>query len=251
MSSAHQTLGRLRELRLAPMAQAYERQLEQPKLHQLGFDDRFGLLVEFESSERESRKLKRLIREAGMPETASLEDLDFRASRGLDKGQIASLSSCEWIKRQQNVVVVGATGVGKTWLGCAFGSQACRLGMRVKFHTASDLYGDIAVAALDGSLAKLKTALIKPNLLILDDLGIGKINTQSGQVLLDVIDRRMRTGSLLITSQYPTDEWHSFFLDPTVADAILDRVIHQSHRVPLKGESLRKARAKKRMSSDS
>jgi DNA replication protein DnaC len=247
MTSTEQTISRLRELRLAHMADAYERQLQQPKLHQLGFDDRIAMLVDHEVAERESRKLKKLMRDASLPEGAMLEDIDFRADRGLDKSQLASLANCDWVRRQQNLIVVGATGVGKTWLACALSSQVCRLKMSAVFYRVTDLYSEIADAHMDGSLAKLKQALIKPNLLILDDLGIGEITPQVAQILLDVVDRRMRTGSLLITSQFSTDKWHELFPDPTVADAILDRIVHQSHRLALKGESMRKIRAKDRM----
>ncbi len=247
MSSVQQTMNRLYELRLSGMAEAYTNQLQQPKLHELSFDDRFALIVEQESAGRESKKLKRLISNAGLPETASLEDTDFRATRGLDKMVIASLASSEWARQHLNLIIVGATGVGKTWLACAFGTQACRQGLSVAFHRASDLYGDIATAAHDGSLAKLKTALIKPSLLIIDDFGLGVMSMQEAQVLLDVVDRRMRTGALLITSQYPTDQWHSFFPDPTLADAVLDRVVHQAHRITLKGESMRKINATRKM----
>lgn len=247
MSSAEQTITRLRELKLASMAQAYELQLRQPSSAALSFEDRFGLLVEFEAAERESRKLKRLVQAAALPEAAALEDVDYRAGRELDKAQIAALSSCEWIRRQQNLIIHGATGVGKTWLAIAFATQACRLKMSVLFYRASDLYGEISTAMLDGSLPKLKLALSRPSLLVLDDFGLGEITPTVAQVLLDVVDRRMRTGSLLITSQYPTDQWHGFFPDPTVADAVLDRVVHQSHRLALKGESIRKTRARERM----
>jgi len=247
MSSAEQTIVRLRELKLTSMAQAYEQQLGQPGRSDLSFEDRFGLLVEFEAAERESRKLRRLVKAAGLPEAAALEDVDHHAGRELDKGQLSALTSCDWIRRQQNLIVHGATGVGKTWLACAFATQACRLKMPVVFYRASDLYGDIGVAMHDGSLPKLKLALSRPSLLVLDDFGLGEITPGVAQLLLDVVDRRMRTGSLLITSQYPTDQWHGFFPDPTLADAVLDRVIHQSHRLTLKGESIRKTRARARM----
>lgn len=247
MSAPQQTLARLRELRLNPMADAYQRQLGQPNLHQLPFDERFGLIVEATTSQKESAKIKRLMKQARMPETAMLEEVDFRSGRGLDQKQIASLSSCEWVRRQQNIIITGATGVGKTWLGCAFGAQVCRLGMSAVFHKVSELWEEIAGADLDGSLRTLKTALIKPNLLILDDLGIGDITPLAGRVLLDVVDRRSKTGSLLITSQYESDHWHKFFPDPTVGDAVLDRITHQSHRLALEGDSMRKIRARKTM----
>lgn len=249
MSTVQQTINRLRELRLSSMAEAYELQHQQPKLYQLGFDDRFSLLVEHEALARESKKLNRLIRAAGFPEQASLEDVNYGASRGLDKSHIASLAGCEWVRQKLNLVIVGATGVGKTWLASAFGTQACRLGLPVAFYRASDLYGEIAVAMHDGSLPKLKAELIKPSLLILDDFGLGDISPSAAQVLLDVVDRRMRLGSLLVTSQYSTDQWHGLFPDSTIADAILDRVVHQSHRLTLKGESMRKLKAKQTMQS--
>lgn len=239
------TINRLRELRLAHMAEAYALQQQQPKLHQLGFDDRFALLVEREASERESKKLNRLVRSAGFPEAASLEDADYRATRGIEKSMIATLASGEWVRQRLNLIVLGATGVGKTWLACAFGSQMCRMGLSTLFIRASDFYSEVGTAILDGSLPALKSRLVKPGLLILDDFGLGDMSSQAAQVLLDVVDHRMRTGSLLITSQFPTDEWHGFFPDPTLADAVLDRVVHQAHRLNLKGESMRKLKATK------
>lgn len=247
MSGLQQTLVRLQDLKLSGMAEALSRQMDTPGQQQLSFEERIGILVEHEWSERESRKLKRLIRGAALPEAACLEDVDYRASRNLDKGFIASLASCEWVRRRQNLVILGATGVGKTWLACAFATQACRLKMAVGFYRASDLFNDIAAATLDGSLPRLKVSLSKPQLLVLDDFGIGSMTVQAAHVLLDVVDRRMRSGSLLITSQYPTDQWHGFFPDPTIADAVLDRVVHQAHRIQLKGESMRKLQGRKRL----
>lgn len=247
MSGLQQTLARMHELRLSSMANALQLQLGNPALLEIGFEDRIGMLIEHEWADRENRKLKRLMRGAGLPEAACLEDVDYRTTRNLDKSFVATLSSCEWIRRRQNLVILGATGLGKTWLACAFATQACRLKLAATFYRASDLFADIAVATLDGSLPKLKVALNKPQLLVLDDFGIGNMTVQAAHVLLDVVDRRMRTGSLLITSQYPTDQWHGFFPDPTIADAVLDRVIHQAHCVQLKGESMRKLRAKKQL----
>lgn len=245
MSSVQQTLALLRELRLSAMVEAYETQLQQPRLHEMSFDDRLALLVEHEAAQRRDRKLKRLLRAAGFPEAAALEDLDPRAQRGMDRALIATLGGCDWIRRQQNVIIQGATGVGKTWLACALGTQACRLDIPVLFFRASELCSTIRDRAHEGTLPKLKLALAKPSLLVLDDLGLGEIDTQAGQFILELVDRRQRTGSLLITSQYPTEKWHAFFPDPTVADAVLDRIVHNSHRINLKGESMRKVRAKK------
>ncbi|MFD2454050.1 IS21-like element helper ATPase IstB [Ideonella paludis] len=247
MSSMQQTLNQLRDLRLSVMADALQQQVQQPRLHELAFEERLALLVDQEWSERQSRKMKRLIRVAGLPEMASLEELDSRPNRGLDKAAIASLATCDWMRRQQNLIILGATGVGKTWLACAFANQACRSKLTVKFSRASELIAEIATASLDGSLPKLKLALAKPTLLVIDDLGLGQMTANAAQVLLDIVDRRMRTGALLITSQYPSDQWHAMFPDPTVADAILDRVVHQAHRLQLKGESMRKVQAKAKM----
>lgn len=249
MSTNTQNLTQLRDLRLTAMTQAYELQQEQPKLHQLAFDDRFGMLLEAEVAARRSRKLNRLVKVAALPESAALEDLDTRASRGLDKGVVSALANCSWITRRQNLMILGPTGVGKTWLASAFGQQACRLGMTVAFYRVSDLYSTIAESLLDASLPKFKLALYKPNLLVLDDFGIGEMTTSAAQVLLDVADRRMRTGSLLLTSQYPAEKWHDFFPDPTIADAVLDRVVHQAHKLQLKGESMRKLRGRAALAS--
>lgn len=174
MSTHTQNLSKLRELRLNAMATAYELQQEQAKLQHLAFDDRFGLLLESEVSTRNSRKLNRLVKSADFPEIAAFEDYDARASRGLDKALMSTLANCSWITRKQNLMILGPTGVGKTWLASAFGHQACRLGMTVAFYVANDLFTSIGQAVLDASLPKLKMALYKPNLLILDDFGIGE-----------------------------------------------------------------------------
>ncbi len=244
---ASRTLSQLRALKMNSMAAAYEHQLEQPRLHEVGFDERFALLVDQELNERESRKLTRFVKEAGFPDRANLEDIEYRSDRGLEKQRVVSLATCEWIRKQLNVIILGSTGVGKTWLACAFGTQACRFGFTVSFIRASDLYEQISTAILDGSLAKLRQMLQKPSLLIIDDFGLGQLTLQVAQVLLDVIDHRTRKGSLLITSQFPTAQWHDLLPDKTLADAILDRIVHQSHCLILKGESMRKVNGRKRL----
>ncbi len=226
------------------MATEYERQLSQVSLQKASFDERLSVLVESESSERHNRKLKRLIRDARLPEAAVLEDLETGTKRGIDKAQIEQLASCDWITRCQNVIINGPTGVGKTWLACAFASEACRRGLQSRFYKAGDLYEEIERATHAGGMADLKRRLCSPRLLIIDDFGLGEFPKTAAQTLADVVDKRIRTGSLILTSQYPTEEWHKFFSDEAIADAFLDRVVHQSHVFRLKGESMRKLRAK-------
>lgn len=234
------TLNKLQHLQLPGMAKAYREQLEQPSKQQLSFDDRLGLMVDHELNDRENRKLQRLLKQAKLRYAAHLEDVDLRSSRGLDAQVIAGLTSCDWISRQQNLLLTGATGTGKSWLACAFGSQACRQGFSVIYKSASKLYEELQTAIGDGSLPKYRTMLSKARLLILDDFGLAPVEPVVGYTLLDIVDSRMQTGSLIITSQFPTEHWHSLFVDATLAEAILDRIVHRSHRILLKGESLRK-----------
>lgn len=240
-----QTQTKLQQLQLLGMAKAYNEQLEQPSMHALSFDDRFGLMVDRELNERGNRKLSRLLKQAKLRYAAHLEDVDYRSSRGLDKTMIANLAGSVWIAQQQNVLLTGATGTGKSWLACAFGSQACRQGYSVAYKNASKLYEELQIALGDGSLPKYRAALSRTDLLILDDFGLAPVNRVVGCILLDIVDQRMQTGSLIITSQFPTEHWHSLFVDATLAEAILDRIVHRSHRIELKGESLRKQKTKK------
>lgn len=240
------TITKLQDLGLNGMARALGFQLEQPQVQKLGFDERFGMLLDAETSDRETRRIDRLLKAAKLRHSAaSLEDVDYRPSRQLDQALVMSLADCAWIQRRQNLILTGATGTGKSWLACAFGRQACRTGHAVYYTTATLLFENLVLAQADGSLPKLRRQLVKTSLLIIDDLGIGGIDNNLGPILLDIIDQQSAQGSLLITSQFPAGKWYDLFNDPTVADAILDRIVHRAHFIELKGESMRKLRAKK------
>lgn len=247
MKQSMNTSQGLLSLGLSGMAMAYERQLEEPSLLKQPFDTRLGLMMEAETSQRETRKIERLLRAAKLRESeATLENIEFKASRGLDRNEVIALGECEWLRRRQNLIITGATGTGKTWLACAFGNQACRFGKTAVYRTAIKLFEEISLSCADHTLPKLRRQLIRAELLIIDDLGIGGIDAQLGPFLLDVIDQQSQNGSLLITSQYPKEKWYDLFSDPTIADAILDRIVHKSHVIQLKGESMRKVKNRRR-----
>ena len=249
MSRVEQTLAKLRQLKLNGMAEVYDQQASQPSVHKLSFDDRLAMLVDREVSSRDTRKISRMIKSAGFIESASLEDLDDSKGRELDSAQIASLATCDWLARHLNVIVLGPAGVGKTWLATALATQGCRMGYSASYYRLSELGEAIQSAMVDGALPDLKNKLYRVDLLYLDDLGIGAINPQVAAVLLDVINLRQNTGSLLIASQFPVSKWHGFFPEPTVADALLDRVVHKAYKLQIKGESMRKVRGKKQLES--
>ncbi|UCV16650.1 IS21-like element helper ATPase IstB [Quatrionicoccus australiensis] len=241
------TLHKLNEMKLFGMAKGFEDQLASTLAGPLSFEERFGLLVDQESTCRENRKLQRLLLLAKLRESACVEDIDFRPGRGLDRAEIASLALGNWIRHGHNLITTGPTGSGKTWLACAFGNQACRQGMSVSFLRLPLLLEDLAVSHGDGSFRKRLMQLAKVDLLVLDDFGMAALNAVGRNDLLEVIECRNGTRSTLITSQLPVDRWHDYLSggNPTVADAILDRLVSGSHRLELKGESMRKQRARK------
>lgn len=238
----HYTLQQLKSLKLDGMARAFEDQLTLPAAAGLAFEERFGLLVDHEITWRDNKRRDRLLKQAKLKvPSACLEDLDTRSGRGLDRRLIASLSQGDWLRHAQSLLIGGATGTGKTWLACAFGQQACRQGFSVLYRRLPRLLESLRIAHGDGSFGRLLAQLARIDLLILDDWALAPLDTAARHDLLEVIDDRAGTRSTLITSQVPVDHWHGWLNDPTLADAILDRLVHRSHRLILKGESLRKS----------
>ncbi|OPX99908.1 MAG: transposase [Syntrophorhabdus sp. PtaB.Bin006] len=238
-----QTFEKLSTLNLAGMAEALKEQFKQPGMNDLSFEERFAMLVDAEHLFRENKRMKRLLKNAKLKLSASMEDIDFRAPRGLDKSVIRSLGTCGWIRKRQNVIVVGPTGTGKTYLSCALAQRACREGISAFYLRTPALYRTLAMARADGSYARVLGKLSRVSLLVLDDLGLSALSDQERRDLLEVIEDRHGGASTIITSQLPVEHWHEVIGDPTIADALLDRLVHNAHRVTLKGESMRKTRA--------
>jgi DNA replication protein DnaC len=235
------TLNHLKALRLDGMARAMEEQMALPAAASLSFEERFGLLVDREITWRDNKRQARLLKQAKLKQPqACLEDLDYRCDRALDKRLITTLANGDWLRHAQHILVTGSTGVGKTWLACALAQQACRQGFSALYLRVPRLAEVLHLAHGDGSFGKRLAQWARIDLLILDDWGITPLNQAARHDLLEVIDDRAGLHSTIITSQLPVDQWHGWLNDPTLADAILDRLVHQAHRIPLKGESIRK-----------
>ena len=238
----NQTLEKLIAMRLGVMEKEYRRQLELPAMNALSFEDRLAMLVDAEWLQRQNNKLQRLRKEAGLRESsANLENIDFDPRRKLDKSEIARLSDCMWIGEGKHLIITGATGTGKTFLSSAFGNAACFAGRSVRSFRVNRLLTDLAIGRGDGSYNKIIAALKKPDLLILDDFGMSPIDPPACRDFLEVIDERHGSRSLLLTAQLPVSSWHGVFEDATIADAVLDRLVHSSYRIDLKGPSMRRA----------
>jgi DNA replication protein DnaC len=241
----HPTYDRLRALGLAGMARALEQQSQQPGLDDLNFEERLALLVDREELDRDNRRLKTRLRVANLRQLATPEDIEYRPGRGLDRAMFARLVSGEWIARHHNLLVTGPTGTGKTWLGCALGHRACRDNRVVLYQRVPRLLENLALARGDGRYARMLKTMARVHLLILDDWGLTPLTAEQRRDLLEIVDDRHDRASTIITSQLPVDRWHDHIGDPTIADAILDRLVHSAHRIELKGESMRKTKAAK------
>lgn len=235
----NQTL--MSDLKLHGMSNRYEVMQTDPSIDELCFDERLNMLIDAEVHDRSQRKMERLLRSAKLKyPSAFLENVDYKASRGLEKKVISNLGTCQWLQRHQHLILTGPTGVGKTWLACAFGQAAIRQGISVLYWRFPRLLEALETARLDGSLVNLRTRISKCSLLIVDDWAICPITGKGRQDIFELFEDKNEAGSLLIASQLPVNEWHDYIKEPTIADAMIDRIIHRSHMVDVNGESMRK-----------
>lgn len=237
-----QLLNHLRELKLSGMASALEQQFVQPTFADLPFESRLGMLLTSEANFRDQRRQGRILKIAKLKVHAAPEEIEYRPTRNLDRQMMASLLTSDWIRRRQNVLIVGPSGSGKTWIGCCLGVQGARHGYTVLYKRTSRLLEEMETASTDGSLLKLRAQLARVDLLILDDFGLTPLTSRGKNDLLEVLDDRGGAGSTVVVGQMPVKHWHDFIAEPAVADAILERLVYSSHRIELKGESMRKAR---------
>jgi len=240
-----QTIAKLHRLKLSGMAQALVEQLQGTNYNELSFEERLGMLVDRESTERDNRRLTSLLRGAKLRYAGACpEEIDFRTPRGLSRDAVLSLLQNGWIAAKQNVIITGPTGTGKTFLSCALGNSACRAGMSTHYIRLPRLLQEMHIARADGSYGKLLTRLARFTVLIIDDWGLAKLSDRERRDILEVLEDRHGISSTIVSSQIPVEKWHDIIGDPTIADAVLDRLIHNAHPITMKGESMRKLQTK-------
>lgn len=235
-----QSIEKLIKLRLSYMASTYQAQVSNPAILELSFDERLAMLLQSELDHRRTKRTKNLIRSSNMKIDASLESVDYSASRQLNKSQIATLGECGWIVRGHNIIISGATGTGKTYLACAFGRRACELDFHVSYYRLPRLLNDLEIAKTNSTYNRLMNQIKKSNVLIIDDFALARLSISESRDLLEIIDDRSKNSSCIFASQIPPTNWYETFDDPTFADAIMDRIIHNSYQIELKGPSMRK-----------
>lgn len=240
----HPLFDKLRQLRCQGMLESLQEQLQQPDMQALSFEDRVSLMIDREWWVRENNRIKKRLKNANLRQTASMEDVDYDSTRSLSKAVMQTLSSCQWIREHQNLLLMGPTGTGKSFIASALGHKACLEGFTVRYVRCSRLFQELAVARGDGRYLKLIKQISKNQVLILDDWGVSPMDDGNRRDLLEILDDRHQCTSTIITSQLPLKYWHDFIGDPTLADAILDRLIHNAHKIELKGESMRKKKSK-------
>ncbi len=238
-----QTLTKLYHMKLNGMADAFKEQLLQTGLNDLSFEERFSFLVDHHFTWKEDRKVKRLLRNAKLKINACMEDIDYKIPRGIDKSVMLRLSSCDWIESAQNIIITGPTGAGKTYLACSLANKACRHGYSTIYKREPRLFQEVAIARADGSYPKFMNKMAKTKVLVIDDFCIAPLTDVERHDLLEVIEDRQDLSSVIIATQIPIEKWFDSIGDPTIADAILDRLIHNAHKINLKGESMRKLRS--------
>ena len=239
----HPTLEKLTAMRFTGMAAALEEQMQMDNPLDMTFEERLGLLLDREQAVRETRRMKTRLRKAKLRQQGSIEDIDFRHPRGLDRSLVLRLADCRWIKQHNNLIITGPTGVGKSYLACAFAEKACREGFSALYLRTTKLFEDLSLAKGDGRYLKLLSSFAKTDLLVLDDYGLLELTQEQRHDLLEILEDRHGLKSTLVTSQLPVEHWHEQIGDPTLADAILDRLVHSAHKIQLEGESMRKKRA--------
>ncbi len=237
------TIEKLHAMKLTAMARAFANQMQSPDMAQLSFEERFGLLVDYQMTDLENRRMQNRLKNAKLRLSASLEDLDFKQGRGLDRSTVMSLALNQWVTSHHNILVTGPTGAGKSYLACALAQKACRDGYTTLYQRVQRLLQEIAVARLDGRYARLIASIIKCEVLILDDLLISPLTREEQREILEIVEERYDRKATIVTSQLPVKTWHDAMQDPTLADAILDRLVHNAYKLELKGESMRRKRS--------